>query len=243
MPLRASARASGPDIPIFRRLSFGQLAEFHVLDTRQFRSVTKPCGYSSGPECPASLDPTRTMLGDEQERWLLAGLGRSRARWNVLAQQVPFAFVDVGQTAEVAVRHDKWDAYPTARQTIVDFMVARRPGNPVVITGDLHNAWTQVVKADHRDPASRPVATEFVGSSISSGGDGSDQTTTAPAVLAKNPHVVFNSNRRGYVSCEVTPRWWRSEFRAVPFVTTEGAPVATTASFVVESGDPVPHRE
>jgi alkaline phosphatase D len=142
----------------------------------------------------------------------------------------------------VAVRQDKWDAYPTTRQRVVDFMATHRPSNPVVITGDLHNAWTQVVRANHADPASAPVATEFVSSSISSGGDGTDQTATAPVVLARNPHVVFNSNRRGYVSVDITERLWRSDFRTVPFVTTEDAPLQTTASFVIENGNPVPTR-
>jgi alkaline phosphatase D len=31
------------------------------------------------------MDPNSTMLGSEQEQWLLAGLDASAARWNVLA--------------------------------------------------------------------------------------------------------------------------------------------------------------
>lgn len=61
-------------------------------------------------------------------------------------------------------------------------------------------------------------------------------------VLARNPHVRFNSNRRGYVSVEITSRQWRSDFRTVPFVTTEGAPLQTAASFIIEDGNPVPFR-
>jgi alkaline phosphatase D len=243
MPLRRGSRAEGPSIQVYRRLGFGGLAKFHVLDTRQFRSVTTPCGYGSGPDCPAQLDPTRTMLGDEQEAWLLEGLHRSRTSWNILAQQVPFGFVDVGQGDAIETRHDKWDAYPTARQRVLDFMREQQPNHPVVITGDLHNAWVQVAHADPRDPTSAPLASEFVGTSISSGGDGTDQTETAPIVLSKNPQVLFNSNRRGYVSCLVTPELWRSDFRSVPYVSTEGAPISTIASYVVENGDPVPYRD
>lgn len=243
MPLRRSSRAVGPNIQAYRRLGYGNLARFHVLDTRQFRSVTKPCGYSSGPDCAAQLDPTRTMLGEAQEQWLLEGLDRSRASWNVLAQQVPFAYLDVGQGDVVETRHDKWDAYPTARQRVLDFISERRPSNPVVITGDLHNAWVQVAHANPRDPESAPLASEFVGTSISSAGDGSEQTATAPVILAKNPNVQFNSNYRGYCSCVVTPDLWRTDFRAVPYVSTEGAAVSTIASYVVESGNPVPYRD
>jgi alkaline phosphatase D len=108
---------------------------------------------------------------------------------------------------------------------------------------DLHNAWVQVAHADPRDPESTPLASEFVGTSISSGGDGTDQTATAPVVLAKNPQVLFNSNRRGYVICTLTRDVWRSDFRSVPFVTTEGAPVSTIASYVLENGNPVPYLD
>lgn len=243
MPLRRLAPRSAPAVQVYRRLGYGALAQFHVLDTRQFRSVTTPCGYKSGPDCAAQLDPTRTMLGEEQERWLLDGLHQSNARWNVLAQQVSFGFVDVGQGEEIETRHDKWDAYPSARQRVLDFLLERQPSNPIVITGDLHEAWVQVAHADPRDPESEPLAAEFVGTSISSGGDGSDQTKTAPLVLAKNPQVLFNSNRRGYVSCLVTPDLWRSDFRAVPYVSSEGAPVSTIASYVIENGNPVPYRD
>lgn len=238
MPLRAVAEPSGPDMQLYRRLSYGPLA-LNVLDTRQYRSVTKPCGVATGPICEALLDPSRTILGAEQEEWLLSGLHRSRARWNVLAQQVPFGFTDMGQTDVVEVRQDKWDAYPVARQRVVDFMAQRKIQNPVVLTGDLHNAWLTVVNRNVRDPSSQPVATEFTGTSITSGGDGSDQTATAPTVLAKNPQVLFNSNRRGYISCEINEQTWTSHYRVVPFVASEGAPLETAKSFVVESGDPV----
>src|SRR5690606_41741068 len=73
MPLRRFSRPKGPDIHLYRRVGYGDLAELHVLDTRQFRSVTRPCGYGSGPDCAAQLDPSRTMPGDAQERWLLEG--------------------------------------------------------------------------------------------------------------------------------------------------------------------------
>ncbi|MGH7962928.1 MAG: alkaline phosphatase D family protein [Candidatus Binatia bacterium] len=62
MPLRPGLRPRGTDIQIYRRFTFGDLVEFNVLDTRQYRSVTEPCGYGTGPVCDAVLDPARTML-------------------------------------------------------------------------------------------------------------------------------------------------------------------------------------
>jgi alkaline phosphatase D len=62
----------GPDMPIYRRLAYGDLAEFSVLDTRQYRS-DHPCGYGEVPRCEAAWDPSTTITGPEQERWLLQG--------------------------------------------------------------------------------------------------------------------------------------------------------------------------
>ena len=45
----------------------------------------------------------------------------------------------------------------------------RRTGrNPVVIGGDIHSFWVTDLKADFREPASTTVATEFVGTSVTS---------------------------------------------------------------------------
>ncbi len=77
-----------------------------------------------------------------------------------------------------------------------------------------------------------------MGTSITSGGDGVDQQPTTPEILAENPHLKFYNGQRGYVSCDITPEQWRSDYRVVPYVSRPGAPVETRASFVVEAGQP-----
>jgi alkaline phosphatase D len=42
--------------------------------------------------------------------------------------------------------------------------------SPVVIGGDIHSFWVTDLKTDFRDPASPTVATEFVGTSVTSFG-------------------------------------------------------------------------
>jgi alkaline phosphatase D len=83
---------------------------------------------------------------------------------------------------------------------------------------------------------SRAVATEFVGTSISSGGDGSPAGRNQAALLSENPFVKFHNRQRGYVRCQITPQKWQSDFQVVEYVTRPGAPVSTAASFVVASG-------
>ncbi|MEO1294630.1 MAG: alkaline phosphatase D family protein, partial [Cyanobacteria bacterium J06636_16] len=96
MPLRAASIARGPFLQLYRRLSFGDLVTFNVLDTRQYRT-DQPCGDAFGPRCDASFDLTATMTGQRQESWLLSGLNRSNARWNVIAQQTMFAQFNFGK--------------------------------------------------------------------------------------------------------------------------------------------------
>src|SRR4029079_2187649 len=99
MPLRRSVLRRGNDVEICRRLNFGTLASFHLLDTRKYRS-DQPCGDGSKPPCPDSLDAKQTIMGQEQEQWLMRGLRQSPARWNVIAQQVMVGAVDSMPGAE-----------------------------------------------------------------------------------------------------------------------------------------------
>ena len=56
--------------------------------------------------------------------------------------------------------------------------------------------------------------------------------------LSDNPHIKFYNNQRGYVTAEVTPDLWTSEFKIVPMVTEPGGALETRATFVVENGRP-----
>jgi phosphodiesterase/alkaline phosphatase D-like protein len=75
--------------------------------------------------------------------------------------------------------------------------------NPVVISGDIHSFFANDLKLDFYDPSSPTVATEFVGTSISSYGPPYDPIAQA---LPDNPHVhFFESRRRGYVVADLAP--------------------------------------
>ena len=245
LPLRRSSRPRGPDARLYRRLGFGDLAEFHVLDTRQYRD-DQPCdvrGQVGGrvvSGCVERLDRRRTLLGARQRGWLLAGLDRSRARWNVLAQQLLLAELDRRPGPERAYWTDAWDGYAADRARILGFLAARRPSNPVVVGGDMHSFWVNDLKVDNRRPDLPVVASEFVGTSITSAGVPYEQFRRC---LPDNPHVrFFESRLRGYVRCTVDRRRWRSDLRVVDTVQRPGAPVRTLATFVVDDGHPGPQR-
>ena len=54
-----------------------------------------------------------------------------------------------------------------------------------------------------------------------------------------NPHVrFFDGSLRGYLRCELGRDSWRTDVRNVASIDTPVSPVATTASYAVESGRP-----
>jgi alkaline phosphatase D len=237
MPLRAVAAPSGIDLPLYRRVGWGALATFHMLDTRQYRG-DQPCGDEFKSDCPQRTDPERTLPGSEQEQWLADGFRRSGARWDVLGQQVFFSQVDFTSGAGRGFNPDAWDGYPGSRDRVVDAWTQANARNVVVLTGDVHAHWAADVKRRFDDPAAPVVGTELVVSSITSGGDGSETREDTAATLAENPHIRFYNNRRGYVRTRLTPSELAADFRVVPYVQRPGAPVETRASFVVQDRRP-----
>ena len=235
-PLRRAQLPTGPDLRLYRRVTFGNLAEFNVLDTRQYRD-DQPCGDGTR-RIPCAGYPRNNMLGAAQESWLFAGLDSSPARWNVLAQQIFMAQRDFTDGEGQSFPMDSWDGYKPARQRILDFIEAGEISNPVVLTGDVHVNWVTDLKKNFDDPNSAKLGSEFVGTSITSGGNGSENSVNDPSTLAENPHIKFINRRRGYVRCTLTHELWRADYRVLPYVNQEDAPVSTRASFVIENGQP-----
>ena len=242
MPLRRQMVPLGPHMRLYSRVAFGSLVQFHLLDGRQFRSHQPCVGAGRGgatiadEACAERRDPRLSLLGEVQERWLETSLARSRARWNVLAQQSIMAQVDRKPGPERGFWTDSWDGYPAARRRLLDHLGLRRPSNPVVIGGDVHAFWVTDLKPDFDDTRSPVVATEIVGTSITSQGW---RQEVLDAQRADNPHVRFaDGTRRGYVLVEVTPQQWRADLRAMRTVTQPRAECDTLATFVIADGRP-----
>ena len=237
-PLRARSIPRGEHVRLYRRVSFGNLAKFHVIDGRQYRDIP-PCGWGEAPACEAAYDPEISMLGQRQERWLYDGLERSRARWDVLANNVMMARLDHDGAAGEKLWHDAWDGFPAARNRLTWRFANADVRNPVLITGDWHSSFVNDIKLNFDRPDSRVVATEFVGTSISSNGDIPVYGPYYGPMIKYNPHIkFFEGDKRGYVRCTVTPDQWRTDLRMVRTVSRPDAPAYTLASFVVEDGKP-----
>ncbi len=238
MPLRLGAKPRGHRMDLYRSVPYGRLAEFEVLDTRQYRS-DQPCGDRTQDPCEGVFDAAATLLGDSQESWLMDRLSNSQASWNILAQQIMMGRVDRDDSAEGrAWSMDQWSGYDAPRKRLLSRIAEQRVSNPVVLTGDIHSNWVNDLQVDFDREEDPIVATEFVGTSISSGGDGDQSLELAEAMYRDNPFLRFCNYERGYVSCTLTPESWRSDYQVVEYVTKPGAPLVTRASFLVESGRP-----
>lgn len=240
MPLRRPQRPVGNGARLHRRLAWGSLANLYMLDTRQYRD-DQACGDGTKADCAARLEPSRTMLGVEQERWLQEGARASRARWDVLGQQVFFGdLVRPLPDGRDGAPLDSWNGYVAARDRVLD-MFSDRPRNFIVLTGDVHRHFAGTLHARGNDPDRPVIGAEFVTTSITSAGDGTDDQAAMAPVLRRNPNIAFTCDRRGYVLHEVSEARWTSHFRVVPWVTRPDAPLETRRTFVVEAGRPGLH--
>jgi alkaline phosphatase D len=257
MPVRLPALPGGENrfarMRIYDRYEWGQLAQFHVLDSRQYRTY-QACqppdrGGSSAiaASCIERTASDRSLLGREQEAWLANGLAASQAKWNILAQQTLMAQntqTAIAEPGDGRFWNDGWDGYPAARQRLFDDLMRYRPANPIVISGDVHTFYAADLKRDFDRAASanNPViAAEFCGTSITS--DSRPQSRTDRHV-ALNPHIRYGrSDRRGFVLMDVTPAQATVRFQALDDVGREDSGLSTLARFTVEDGRPGVIRE
>lgn len=143
-----------PDDPerIYRSISLGHLAEVFALDLRTYRNA-------NSANRQTKLEDGARLLGAAQLEWLKARLASSTAAWKIVASDMPIgAIVRDGKEAYEAIANADGGP-PLGRELeiadLLRFLRARRVGNVVWITGDIHYC-----AAHHYDP-SRARFTDF----------------------------------------------------------------------------------
>ena len=223
MPLRMPQRPDGPDMRLYRRFHYGRLAQFDILDTRQYRSDQ---AYGDGWQYPGpeSEDPSRTLTGATQERWLLDGFRRSTATWNVLPQQVTFSRRKNTTAARSKLSMDAWDGYPASRERVLAGVEQAGIENFVV----LDRRRPRPLRLRHQEGLRRPVrpapwASSSSAPPITSGKDGADKPANwstyhggqpAHEVLQRPPRLCDRHAGRRAGAAPTTGRSPRSPPRA-----------------------------
>ncbi|WP_182345772.1 alkaline phosphatase D family protein [Tomitella gaofuii] len=228
---------SGPDMRLYRRYDYGNLASFSVLDTRQYRS-DQAHGDGQHVQDKVTADAGRTITGGEQEQWILDGFDRSEARWNFLAHQTVITDLPRIRDGERKVSMDQWGGYEASRHRILDGARDRGVRNLVSMVGDIHRTTVSELRRDYRDDTAPAVGVEMAGTSIASGKDGEDSDKANEEFLANNPAMKFGSAQRGYVLCELRPDRWQARLKVTDKVTVPGRPVRTRATITVPDGKP-----
>jgi alkaline phosphatase D len=209
---------------IYRGLDVGSLLRISALDGRQFRDdQVSDAILETGPPAAGWDDPDRSMLGAEQEAWVVDRFATTTSTWNCLAQQTVLADARLGEVGAI-LNYDQWDGYAAARQRLLD----AAPGNFVVVTGDIHLAGVAEL-----GPADDRLGVEFITTAISSTANVDPEL--APVLLALpnifDGELVF----RGYTRHTVTPAAWSAEFRQVVDVSDADSEVRTWKTFTVDA--------
>ncbi len=246
MPLRPSRVLTGKqwrNIDLYGQLAYGNLAQFCVLDTRQFRT-DQPCDYTVG-DCEERFDPSQTLPGSTQENWLKQQLtpldnGSWPYRWNVLANQV--VMMEYDHTADEGESYymDGWDGYVACRNRLFTHLTEAKVPNLVALTGDMHGSFAAELKADFQNENSNTLGFEFTGTSISSWLTDWWKETWNKA-LPDNPHVKYlDANPGGYVLCTLTDgaeaTYQTDYYRAYNYGDSKSYNVDVAASFRVQDG-------
>jgi alkaline phosphatase D len=246
MPMPPRMQPLGLSMRIYTQLDWGALARFYVLDTRQYRSWQacprpKRRGGSNTidiEQCTRIGAPGRSMLGRAQERWLENALGESRTGWNIVAQTTAMARFDQKPGPGRRAWTDGWDGYPAARERLLNAFQSKKVANPVVIGGDVHRFNVSQLKQDFDDPASPVIASEFVGTSLTSQAWSQERMNQ---YLPDNPHMLLGETRyRGYTRVQITPQRWTADLRIMETVQRRDAGCSTFATYLVEEGKPGP---
>ncbi|MFM2007476.1 MAG: hypothetical protein RLZZ09_3131 [Pseudomonadota bacterium] len=249
MPIRQSTLLRGLDglrqgaaLRLYQRLDYGRLVSLTVLDSRQYRSpqACNPKDRTGGASieaatCDALVDPSRTLLGEEQHQWLETQLTAAKqARWTVIGQQTIFSPWLIPQKGRLLQRNDGWDGYPMDRQRILKTVSRTAQPNLVLLGGDIHEHWIGHIKEDFSNPKSQTLGVEFCGTSIASRTNGE---ASLAAKRAANPHFVFaDASHRGYGLAEFTPGQLKVVLKAVRDPRQPDSETFVLASFRVAAG-------
>ncbi len=175
MPIRRKAINNNQ---IYRSISYGHLMDLILVDTRlegrEKQLGGKDTTGKTAIDTALWKSSGRTLLGLEQQQWLLEQLQQSKATWKILANQVMMMQVEA-QALGLATNLDAWDGYPAEREKIYTFLQSKGIKNLVVLTGDIHCSWAANLTFNPFDSTKYSrltgegsLAVEFVTPSISS---------------------------------------------------------------------------
>jgi alkaline phosphatase D len=245
----------------YRSFSYGNLVDLMMLEERVLaRSPQLPTNTSIDnvfTQSGAFTDPSREMLGSEQQDWLADRLRSSTAKWKFVGQGVMLAQLKILPATNSAgggrfINPDQWDGYQPARDRLFDVLKGSGGlppvANVVVLTGDAHSSWAADLTEDpnNGDLASGGYdastgagsrAVEFVDTSVTSPSFYDTFGLAASSLRTINPHFKYiDLSRRGYMLVDADATRVVSEWWYVDTVTSPSSGQSFGAAFQVQDG-------
>jgi len=204
------------DSQLYRKFEFGRMANLIMVDDR-LAGRTMPAENAADSLFARS---DRSILGEEQFRWLTEQLVGSRSRWILVGNQVIFSrlYVDPDQKT---LNMDAWDGYPAEQQRLARMMRINQFDNLIFLTGDTHASWAFESTINPGED-SRPLAIELGTTSVNSANQNeynADSTVIAgeEMLMTANPHLKFvNLRDHGYLLLTLKEAGARADFYYTP---------------------------
>lgn len=195
LPIRQQTGSTDP-YQIFRKLTYGNLVDFIMLDTRLHGR-----DLQAGTSGATVTSNSRQLLGTNQFTWLGNRLDSSAAQWKIITQQIMIAPLKVfGQ----AVNGDQWDGYPAERNRVFNHILNHNIKNVVAITGDIHSSWANDLPTSSYNSTTGggSAGVEFVGPSVTS--PGLSIPLGAAAIQASNSHIKYaDLSQHGFMILDI----------------------------------------
>lgn len=193
---------------IWRKISYGNLADLFMLDTRLYARTLQGGNLN---------DTAKHLIGNEQMEWLKNELLNSKAKWKIIGQQVmmgnltPFG---------ITLNDDQWDGYTVERQKLYDIILNNNVQNVVVLTGDIHTAWAMDLPYNtatyNPTTGAGSVAVEFVCTSVTSPASPVPLDPLYPLITAILPHIKYvDLYKKGYGVLDLNANKAQGDFYAV----------------------------
>lgn len=174
-------RIQGAPERIWRKRSWGQTADFFVLDSRSERKPT------------TAETPQAEYLSLAQMAWLKSELSASQAVFKIILSSVPIgdfpAAFDIG-----GHRRDRWEGYEAQRAELIDHIESQNISGTLFVGGDFHLASVGKVEKEGKGSSLWEVLA----------GPGGQNGNPA-AVLLTKPQWDWATSKDNYTTFDLDP--------------------------------------
>lgn len=246
---------------IHRDLGWGDLGHVFMLDGRQYRDAHRDGAPPVGvmPITRHETEPGRSLLGDQQRKWLLDGLSAAStaSTWKIIGNPVMIAprrvldldFPELRAANPDHLPHaglytdaafDSWDGFVWERRQLLGHLADAGVSDTVFVTGDYHSFWQAALVPDFDDGDSPVVANEFAAGAVSSGGGALNENLLFGGAHNGPYQPGFNfvdGSHNGYGVLEADHGAMTVTFLAHDARSSSAVPTPR-ARFTLEAGDP-----